>query len=160
MLLLSHFRENRRLSWLDCTVGATGSGLLAVNRGGGCANCKVWPPVRSLSVGQMYCLLFNIHWFINSMLLTDAALTFTYLPSLKWWYVCDVIRQFGPRSVSTIHFVFTVGLLYCTVLPSYSVLEQNQCSTTLVAWVVLRKSISSSASRDFLQFHTWDTSLS
>ena len=34
------------------------------------------------------------------------------------------------------------------------VLEQNQYSATLVAWVVLRQSISSSASRDFLQFIT------
>jgi len=51
---------------------------------------------------------------------------------------------------TTIHFIFTVGLLYRTVIPSYSVLEHNQYYATLVVWVVFRNYNSSSAPRDFL----------
>ena len=62
-------------------MGATGLGLLAVSWGGG---------VRTVRFGHQFdryplakCIVsFSIRNDSSTMLLTDAALTFTYLPSL------------------------------------------------------------------------------
>ena len=110
--------------------------------------------VCSLSVGQMYCLLLHEQWFINDVI--DWCYMYIYIFAFIVVMICvwchsKFWSMFRP---TMIHFVSTVYLLHCTVIPSYSVLEQNQYSATLVTWVVLRNYNSSSASRDFLQFNT------
>ena len=113
-----------------------------------------------ISVDQMYCLHLHEQWFINDVIdrcyIDIYILTFIVVMICGWCHS----KFWSTLRFATIHFIFTVVVLFWTVLPSYSILEHIPYSVTLVVWVVFRGYNSSTTSRDFLQFHTWDTSLS
>ena len=122
MLLLSHLPESRRLSRPDCTVGATGSGLLAVNRG--CvwivrfwATSLIvigWPKVLSPFAWTM--IYQRCYWrcCIDIYIFTFIAVMICVWCHSKFW---------STLRFTTIHFIFTVVWLFWAVLPFYSILN-------------------------------------